>query len=79
MTIEHVCFPSARRKACWIKNRSGLVLIDCAGDISVSVEKFTLNWFNLKKFIGKKNGGSDNTELLKTGDGLCKAVNSAKS
>ena len=30
------------------------VLIGCASDSSVLVEKFKLNWFNLKKFIGKK-------------------------
>ena len=30
------------------------VLIGRASDSSVSVEKFKLNWFNLKKFIGKK-------------------------
>ena len=55
------------------------VLIDCANDISVSVEKFELNWFNMKKLIGKKNGDSYNKELSKTGGGPCKAVNSAKS
>ena len=55
------------------------VLIDCASDISVAVEKFKLNWFNLKKFIGKKNGGSYNKELSKTGGGPRKTVNSAKS
>ena len=55
------------------------VLIDCASGISVSVEKFKLNWFNLKKFICKKNGGSYNKELSKTGGGPRKTVISAKS
>ena len=55
------------------------VHIGCASDSSVSVEKFKLNWFNLKKFIGKKNDCSYNKELSKTGGGPRKTLNSAKS
>ena len=37
--------------------------IYCRDDNSFSVEKIKLNWFNLKIFIGKKKGDSNNKEL----------------
>ena len=53
--------------------------IDCTDDNSILTTKIKLHWFDLKKFIRKKNGDFCNEELSTTGGDSRKAVNSANS